>query len=169
MRYAPYFCEENVWHLAQERAGRDDVYAAFVTNRARQVAVWRQRAGDPVVWDYHVVLVEGGNVVDLDTKIEGGPSLPLARWLDGSFRAAPEPLAPRFRVVPAEKFLETFASDRSHMHDRGGRALHPFPEWPAIRCALGTHTLPRFLDLDDDIAGEWLDLDALRRRFVVTP
>jgi protein N-terminal glutamine amidohydrolase len=165
MRYAAYFCEENVWHLAQERAGRADVHAVFVTNRTQQVALWRQRAGDPVIWDYHVVLLDGGDVVDLDTTIEGGPTLPVPVWLKGTFRSAPEALAPRFRVVAAEDLLRTFASDRSHMREPDGTARKPFPEWPAIRCPLGAHTLPRFLDLDDAIAGEWLGLSALRERF----
>ena len=165
MRYAAYFCEENVWHLAQERAGRPDVHAVFVTNRTQQVALWQQRAGDPVIWDYHVVLFDGRNVVDLDTTIEGGPTLPVSVWLKGTFLPAPESLAPRFRVVGAEEFLRTFASDRSHMRGPDGTPRQPFPEWPPIRCPLGAHTLPRFLDMDDDIAGEWLDLSELRDRF----
>jgi protein N-terminal glutamine amidohydrolase len=167
VRYTSHFCEENVWHLARERAdqGRTGVYAVFITNRARRVMLWQQRAGDPVAWDYHVVLFDGGDAVDLDTLVEGGPSLPIGVWLDGSFRPVPEPLAPRFRVVDAADLLRTFASDRSHMRGRRGEPLQPFPEWPPIRCSLGDHTLPRFLDLDDGIAGTWLDLDALRVRF----
>lgn len=165
--YTPYFCEENVWHLARDRAteSRRDLYAVFITNRLQRVVISQQRAGDPVQWDYHVVLFDGGDVVDLDTTIEEGPSLPIAVWLQASFRRVSEPLAPRFRVVDAAELSKTFASDRSHMRGPRGEPLHPFPEWPAIRCALGDHTLPRYLDLDDDIAGEWLDLDALRKRF----
>lgn len=167
VRYTPYFCEENVWHLARESAahGRRDLYAVFITNRLQHVVLWQQRAGDPVQWDYHVVLFDGGDVVDLDTVIEGGPSLPIGVWLKASFRHVSEPLAPRFRVVDAAELLRTFASDRSHMRGPDGEPRQPFPEWPPIRCSLGDHTLPRYLDLDDDIAGEWLDLDALRQRF----
>ena len=166
-RYTPYFCEENIWQLARERAdeGRRDVYAVFITNRARSVPIWQQRAGNPVAWDYHVVLLDGGDVVDLDTVIEGGPSLSIEVWLKGSFRRVEESLAPRFRVVDAAELLRTFASDRSHMRGPDGEPREPFPEWPAIRCSLGDHTLSRYLDLDDDIAGEWLNLDALSKRF----
>lgn len=167
MRYTPYFCEENVWHLVRERAaqGRLGLYAVFITNRGKHVLLRRQRAGDPVAWDYHVVLFEGGEVVDLDTVIEGGPSLPVGDWLDGTFPAVAEPFAPRFRVVPAAELAATFASDRSHMRGPRGEPLQPFPAWPAIRCPLGEHTLPRYLDLDDGIAGEWLGIEALRDRF----
>lgn len=165
MRYAAYFCEENVWHLAQTRAGRPDIHAVFVTNRTRQVALWQQRAGDPVIWDYHVVLLDDRDVVDLDTTIEGGPTLPAAVWLQSTFRRADETLAPRFRVVDAGELLRTFASDRSHMRGPDGTPRQPFPEWPPIRCPAGAHTLPRFLDMDDAIAGEWFDLSGLRHRF----
>ena len=161
VRYAAFFCEENVWHLAHERAGGADVSAVFITNRARQVALRQQRAGDPVIWDYHVVLFDGGNVVDLDTTIEGGPTLPISAWLQGTFGPVPASLAPRFRVVAAEDLLRTFSSDRSHMREPDGTPREPFPEWPPIQSPLGPHTLPRFLDLDDDIAGEWLATKAL--------
>jgi len=166
-RYTPYFCEENVWRLARAREakGRPGVFAVFITNRAHRVALWQQRAGDPVAWDYHVVLIDGATVVDLDTTLEGAPSLPVETWLGGTFRPVAAALAPRFRVVDSAALLRTFSSDRSHMRGPGGVPLQPFPEWPAIRCPLGDHTLPRYLDLDDDIAGEWLDLDALRKRF----
>jgi hypothetical protein len=164
VRYTPYFCEENVWHLARDRADRPGVSAVFITNRAKQVALWRQRAGDPVIWDYHVVLFDRADVIDLDSTIENGPTLPLSSWLDGTFLPVPALLAPRFRVVPVSELLRTFSSDRSHMREADGTPRQPFPEWPAIGCALGPHTLPRFLDLDDDIAGEWLDLAALRTR-----
>lgn len=166
MRYTPFFCEENVWHLARDRAdsGRAGVFAVFITNRLQRVPLWQQRAGDPVAWDYHVVLLDGPDVVDLDTAIDGGPTLPAAAWLAATFRPVPEALAPRFRVVAAADLVRTFASDRSHMRGPDGTPREPFPPWPAIQCALGAHTLPRFLDLDDDIAGTWLDLAAFRRR-----
>ena len=171
MRYAPYFCEENVWHLARERdaEGRPDVHAVFITNRRRHLRMWQQRAGDPVGWDYHAVLLDGGQIVDLDTVIEGGPSLPVRVWLDGSFRPVPDAIAPQFRVVEAVELFRTFASNRSHMRDATGAPLQPFPEWPPIRCSLGDHTLARYLDLDDDIAGTWLDLGAFRKRFLGDP
>lgn len=167
MRYTPYFCEENVWHLARERAeqGRS-VYAVFITNRHQRVLLWQQRAGNPVGWDYHVVLFDGGDVVDLDTAIEAGPALPIRAWLEGTFPRISEPFAPQFRIVNAAELSQTFASDRSHMRGPRGEPLQPFPDWPPIRCSLGDHTLPRYLDLDDEIAGEWLDLDSLHARFV---
>jgi hypothetical protein len=166
LRYTPYFCEENVYQLALDAVGS---HAVFVTNAAKQVAMWQQRAGDPVVWDYHVVLVADGGVTDLDTTIPGGPRVSLARWIAGTFpvdERVPDPLRPRFRVVPRDELVRTFSSDRSHMRDpESGGPLQPFPPWPAIDCPLGGNTLPRYLDLADPIAGDVVDLAGLRARF----
>ena len=58
--YQKCFCEENVWHLVQhERLRNRRVNVAIVSNAAKKVAVWRQKASKRsdqlVVWDYHVI------------------------------------------------------------------------------------------------------------------
>jgi protein N-terminal glutamine amidohydrolase len=105
------------------------------------------------------------------------------------------PFAAQFRVVEAEELLALFRSDRSHMRDPSGAWRAPPPPWsppgiverhdpagaPRSACAgskdaagpkgstgpkdAAGSNLMRFLDLDDDIAGEVLSLDALRARF----
>jgi protein N-terminal glutamine amidohydrolase len=143
--------------------------AVFITNEERTVPTFAQRAGDPVVWDYHVVVfahaAHGWRALDLDTTL--GFDLPVETWLTGSFGPVPqrENLQPRFRVVDAEELAATFASDRSHMRSEDGAPTRPFPPWPPISCALGPMTLPRYLDLTDTIAGVWLTLDEVRRRY----
>lgn len=156
-RYQPFFCEENVWHLAQVSAAELPVprAAVFVTNEQQSVAMWGQRATtrDPVVWDYHVVLLlpEHRVVVDLDDRDRVGR--PVAEWLAHAFRAADPSFLPRFRVVDAAEFVATLSTDRSHMRDSAGRALQPFPPWPApFDAARGTN-LRRFLDLRDPFVG----------------
>lgn len=170
-----------MWHLAFDPSVLlDDVplselarEAVFITNEARVVPTWRQRAGDPVWWDYHVILCahapSGWRALDLDSTL--GWAIPAADWIEGSFQRAPAPpeLAPRFRVVGSASLAATFSSDRSHMRDAAGNATRPFPDWPPIQCALGPMTLPRFLDLQDPIAGEWLDLAGLRSRYASRP
>jgi hypothetical protein len=163
--YQPFFCEENVWRLLHDGALPEPGAAWFVTNRARRVAMWGQRAArqDPILWDYHVVawLPQRGVVVDLDDRAQ--VVRPLAAWLAHAFRGSDPQLQPAFRVVPRDELLATFSSDRRHMRDDRGRELQPFPDWPApFREALG-HTLPRFLDLDDAIAGVVTDLAGARR------
>lgn len=172
-RYAPYYCEENVYWLAQDTrfAGmRREV--VFVSNEARTVAIFSQRAapseGEPVVWDYHVVLAvyapSGVEVWDLDCT--GGAPLPAREWLElgfGPARALPRRFRPRFRVIDADEFVSTFSSDRGHMRAPDGRWLQPPPGWPAI--VRGPPNLMRFVDVRDPIAGELLDLRALRERW----
>jgi protein N-terminal glutamine amidohydrolase len=162
--HQPCFCEENVWLLLDSGALPEPAAAVFVTNHARQVAMWGQRAArrEPIVWDYHVValLPKARIVLDLDDRERF--AWPLADWLAHAFRTATPPAQqPCFRVVPQAAFLATFSSDRRHMRDATGRELQPFPPWPApFRRELG-HTLPRFLDLADDVAGVVTDADGL--------
>jgi len=164
--WQPFFCDANVWRLLTDGGLPEPGAAVFLTNRERRVAMWGQRAAavDPIVWDYHVVglLPRARLVLDLDDRTAF--ARPLAAWLAHAFRpAAPPSPAPRFRVVPLAQLLATFSSDRSHMRDAAGVALQPFPPWPApFRAELG-HTLPRFLDPDDRIAGVVTDRDGLLR------
>lgn len=169
-RYAPYYCEENVWWLArQERGGEQRAEVAIITNTARSVLFAAQRAstdGLPITWDYHVVLTSfasaGAAVWDLDCTL--GMPLPARTWIDASFPAStPARLAPRFRVVPAERYVAELASDRHHMRRPDGSWLAPPPPWDPIGGGRGD--LARWLDLDDPSYGASIDLRALRERW----
>jgi hypothetical protein len=162
-RYQALYCEENIWWLAAEdRFAAQERWVTFISNRNKQVALRHQRAaGDEpvIVWDYHVVLLvrdEQMQVWDLDTTLP----LPcaLARYLAETFPPVGDGFAPRFRLVPPRVFRETFASDRRHMVAPDGSWQHQPPPWPAIGEG---HNLMRFVDVDDDIAGEVLTLDGL--------
>ena len=157
--YAPFFCEENVWHLARhpDFSSRPRL-VVFVSNERRQCPLWGQRAAEkdgPVVWDYHVILVvktlaagdasrqSEAEVVDLDCV--AGPRLRLDRWLEVSFpRALPRPLQPRFRLVDGDHFVDHFVSDRRHMRTPDGWNATP-PPWPPI--GSGGSNLFEFLDV----------------------
>lgn len=145
--YQPFYCEENVWWLAQ----RSDLFVgpcevAFVLGPDRpdaRVACWYQRAadeGEAVLWDYHVVLAErrpGGAGVastvivwDLDTRLPW--PCPAALWVAATFQDAaqvPARYHPRFRVVASHLFVREFATDRSHMRDASGLWRRPPPPW----------------------------------------
>ena len=63
--YTKCYCEENVWKLC-ERLGQESfdsaAYAVFISNEGQTVPLWCQSASkdpenQPVVWDYHVILV----------------------------------------------------------------------------------------------------------------
>jgi hypothetical protein len=169
-KYAPYWCEENVWWLAQEPrfAGRRGT-VVFVSNETRSVAMYGQRAarrpGEPVGWDYHVVLaVDDREVWDLDCA-EGAPLAP-AEWLRISFGPGdrlPARFRPRFRLVDAAEYVRTFSSDRSHMRLANGRWRKPPPEWPAIE--RGPSNLEPLVDMSPRFAGDLVDLEVLRVRW----
>jgi protein N-terminal glutamine amidohydrolase len=166
-RYQPFYCEENVWWLLHDLAA--EAQAVFITNAGSSVALWEQRAappGEPVIWDYHAIAIADGQAWDLDSRL--GLPVPLGRYLVESFHFLPPAaaaFAPRFRLVPAALFHARFASDRSHMRV-GGRWLKPPPPWPPPQpVGIEPTNLKRFLDLDDPIAGEVVDLQGLRHRF----
>ena len=115
--YQPCYCEENIWQLARARQGAAGVVhqsVVLVTNPTRTVACWHQRASRapdaPVVWDYHVVLVErdengATSIHDLDSTV--GTPLPAATWLGTTFPYGADvrkELRPGFRIVAAGVF-----------------------------------------------------------------
>jgi hypothetical protein len=165
--YQPYYCEENVFHLAREPvvAGRRRE-VVFISNEGRSCAVWHQRAaarpGWPILWDYHVVLLCAApwEVWDLDTTL--GMPVPAADYLRRSFRAGiPAELMPRFRVVAADAFGRTFSSDRSHMRTPSGRYKKKPPPWPAIAPPGAAPNLLSFVDMGAPFLGEVLDLPGM--------
>ncbi|MFT3771174.1 MAG: hypothetical protein QM820_37645 [Minicystis sp.] len=168
-RYQPFYCEENVYHLSAEpivAARPRDV--VFISNPTRSTAMWNQRAAgrpnQPMVWDYHVVLLvaDPWEFWDLDTFL--GCPVPAADYLAGSFAArVPIRFRPLFRLVDAALFAGTFASDRTHMVRRG-RYERPPPSWPCIGVPDREPNLMRFADMTDPFLGEILDLAALQAR-----
>jgi hypothetical protein len=168
-RYHPYYCEENVWWLCQRSElgdGARDV--VFITNPNKQCLFREQRAtpaGANTLWDYHVIVVAGGEVWDLDTRI--GLHVPVDSYLDATFPDLPpgmQELAPMFRVIDSGEFVKVFCTDRSHMRDAKGGWLQPPPPWDAP-CNAAHANQMRFVDLGDDIAGEVLDLPSFRARY----
>lgn len=154
--YTPCYCEENVWNLlsGQDESELPSWNAVFVSNARRTVALWAQRAGDEagggvIVWDYHVFAVRDAGdgaveVHDLDTTVEPFPA-PARLYAARALLPAPPRFERRYRVVPGEEFLRTFASDRSHMRTGDGWSAPP-PPYPPIRTADESNNLGRFID-----------------------
>lgn len=140
--YAPFYCEENIWHLCGERRFSDRrAVVVVVSNQSRTCALWAQRAApralEPVIWDYHVILgvrePSGWVVWDPDTTLEAPTD--LGAYLGATFLPLPSSLsalAPRFRLIAAARYRADFSSDRAHMRSSDGRWSAPPPAWPPI-------------------------------------
>ncbi len=166
---APYWCEENVWHLLDDpRLGSEHRAAWILTNARRQVKLWGQRAARPagaaVVWDYHVLAASRADdswwIWDLDTTFEF--PMRAGEYIAATFAGVETELRPRVRVVDGGSYRAGFSSDRSHMRDAAGRYQQRPPSWPPIGEG---NALRRLLDPDDTLFGPWLDFDEVARRY----
>lgn len=163
-RYTPCFCEENIWHLANDLvvAGEriDDLNILFFSNPARQVIIYQQKMappGDAIIWDYHVVLENCGGeekrVYDFDSRLD----FPHAKadYFEQSF-PVPEMLQPAqqmlIRRVSADAYLRHFESDRSHM--LGVISRDRFPAYPCIKSSRKAQPilLSEYLDMTRTLA-----------------
>lgn len=164
--YQAFFCEENIWRLCRHpQLTGFDKRVVFVSNPARRCPVWLMRAreqDEPVIWDYHVFLLvrqPDWRVWDLDSLL--GLAVPVLDYLSQSFRLLPGALAPWFRVVGSELFLDAFRSDRQHMR-RGEHWLAEPPSWPAPSPE-GEHNLEQWIEMEQPFFGEVYDLVGLAR------
>lgn len=142
-RYAAYFCEENIWHLADDLAKRNSLsansFVLFLFNEYDYyIAVKNQRAfetGTIGCWDYHVVLLDAdnGRVFDLDTRLDCPAS--IEEYFAATFPDQSRLLfeyKTTVRSVPIAEYINRFSSDREHMIDDEGLPLKEFPNWSAI-------------------------------------
>jgi hypothetical protein len=175
-RYQAFYCEENIWHLAQEPAFAGLPRRVLViSSPSRACPLWSQRAapqeGGPVVWDYHVILLvgraEGWRVYDLDTVL--GLDLSVEAYLGATFAPVGR-LPPRysalFRVMEADDYRDTLSTDRSHMRDGQGGWLQPPPPWEPPWSPERGHNLMRLVDMEDGVCGQVMDLAQLQGAFM---
>lgn len=165
--YTSCYCEENVYNLCKKLSESSTstsppaAFAVFISNASKTVAVWNQRASrrpeEPVVWDYHVILVvcaaSGAVVYDLDS------TLPFPTALDEYVHAAFQQqhciaaqYKAAFRAVPFQDYLAWFSSDRRHMRGEHGGWSMPPPVYPCMcgdraSAAGQPHTLAAFWDV----------------------
>ena len=164
--YQAFYCEENIWRLCLRAEFRGECrHAVFLASPRGYFPMARQtlaETGELVWWDYHVVHLELGAspvIRDFDSRLDFPAD--AVTYLDASFGALPEGVAPRFRPVAADFYARDFSSDRSHMRSPDGDWLEPPPTWP--RPGLGAGNLAAYLDLDSSEKGPWLTLAAFGR------
>lgn len=172
--YAPFYCEENIWHLCQETDFLPyDRSVVFVSNERKTCALWHQRArgaeNEPVLWDYHVIMLyrkSGWKVYDLDTLLP--TPTPIVEYLRATFgeMAVPDEFRPLFRVIDADEFVRVFSSDRSHMLNADGTWQVPPPPWPAIE-RNDRSNLMELIDMKNESVGQIMDLFQLEIAFTL--
>lgn len=165
-RYHPFYCEENVWWLARDGVlGPGERWAVFVSNPTRSCALWAQKLAsepsEPVLWDYHVVLLnrDGSKVQVWDRDSRLPCPAPARDWYAATFPVPVKPeFKPWFRVVGARELSAHFASDRRHMLEEEGGWRAPPPPWPPIVSPTGAvHTLDAFVDVVGPGPGQVFD------------
>ncbi|KAM9838622.1 protein N-terminal glutamine amidohydrolase [Aulostomus maculatus] len=179
--YTSCYCEENVWKLcdfvrSEGTVPLTQVFAVFISNENRMVPLWKQKSGrgdQPVVWDYHVVLLQlvaqsDALVYDLDSVLPFPCSLKLyaaaAMRSDHGIKPA---YHRKFRVVPADVYLRNFASNRSHMKNADGSWKMPPPPYPPIHTAEAQMNLDDFISMEPGVGwGTVLSLDDLLQCYV---
>ncbi|EPQ58414.1 hypothetical protein GLOTRDRAFT_114844 [Gloeophyllum trabeum ATCC 11539] len=163
--YTRCYCEENIYLLAANFEGRNDVkdrwetFVIFISNPRKTVALWNQTAREGiVVWDYHVILVLRPRPAKIDRMDRSHDEEDAASWVYDFDTQLPRPCTAKdyiagtfpsgdelpteyqslFRVIPAQTYLDNFASDRSHMNARRPLAealpqyVSPPPEYAPI-------------------------------------
>lgn len=104
-----------------------------------------------MIWDYHVILIRdmrpGPLVYDQDSVLSF-PCPFSEYWEDGirSDASMRPDFVRNFRLVAAADFLQSFASDRSHMRNPvDGSWLKPPPQYPCIQTPNSSNNLPSFI------------------------
>ncbi|XP_071093543.1 protein N-terminal glutamine amidohydrolase-like [Haliotis cracherodii] len=160
--YTRCYCEENIWKLcASVRDNHPDelskCFAVFISNKNKQIPLWMQASSKRddrlVIWDYHVIFLHKGDdstlVYDLDTELPF-PCDFVEYAMKGlrDDRRMKEDFRRSFRVTHANEFLQTFASDRSHMLSEEGEWLMPPPVYPCIATTASKNNIQFFISMD---------------------
>jgi hypothetical protein len=161
-RYTPFYCEENIWHLAQEKYFRGPgAFVVIISGEGGHRRLWFQSLAEgresPVFWDYHVLLLvfdNGWHVWDLDTTL--GLPVTAETYFQKTFLNSGidlENCDVILRLIASASYVRSFSSDRSHMISPTGEWLAPPPAWPAITKGDKSNLLD-WLDIGRDDPGQ---------------
>nr|CAG4642752.1 EOG090X0C0Q [Evadne anonyx] len=159
------YCEENVWHLCHNvkenhPSKLQGCYAVFISNGGQTIPLWYQKsAGEAgfVIWDYHVIFLHKNayecQVYDLDSTL----SFPcqFEDYLEQAIKCdemLPTQFHRLFRIIPAEDFLNDFASDRKHMQKADGSWMKPPPPYPPIKSKTCSNNLNFYINMSCNIS-----------------
>jgi len=140
-KYTANYCEENIWHLCQHPSlSGYSKQVLIISNSLKNCPFYAQKSAQgysPVWWDYHVILLasKGGAhwLYDFDSTLPLPSS--LNDYLNHTFPNSENWLQkdlPFFKAIPAEDYVSSFSSDRSHMIDIAGNWIFTPPIWSPI-------------------------------------
>ncbi|XP_073446391.1 protein N-terminal glutamine amidohydrolase isoform X1 [Dendrobates tinctorius] len=147
----------------------------LLLHRLLLIPIWKQKCGrgeDPVIWDYHVILLYDGSdgrrvIYDLDTVLPF--PCPCDTYIKEALHSDDiihKDFRRKLRVIPADEYLKTFASDRSHMKDANNEWRKPPPPYPCIKTSESSMNLDDFISMDPRVGyGTVYTLDAFTQRF----
>jgi len=173
IKYTPFYCEENIWHLGQDERFRErQPIVAMISGHGRYRKLWFQRQsndpGIPVLWDYHVVLLSfdgGWWVWDPDSTL--GFPVPAATYFGKTFLHSgvdAERVDVVLRLIDAQEYVRDFSSDRSHMRTPGGGWVAESPLWPPILHEKRSNLL-QWLDVSRPTPGKLMTLSEFMQSF----
>ena len=124
-----------------------------------------------VVWDYHVILIHSKSekqsyVYDFDS-IYSFP-VKFEEYCLNSFKEEPYKIQfhYQFRVIKAQEFLQTFASDRSRMKYKDGTFMKPPPNYDCIQTLNEIDNLNMFISMDQSFPiGQIMNFKQLLQQF----
>ncbi|CAF1195741.1 unnamed protein product [Adineta steineri] len=161
--YTSCYCEENIWKLCESWKQNDpnhldNLYAIFISNERRQIPIWKQKSGYndyPVTWVLYFLQYQIDQSVSPTIIYDFDSTLPFpvsARdYLQSAIRDEinlSRKFHRMFRVIPAQEYLNTFASDRSHMLSADKITYNkPPPSYPAIFNEKSTNNINDFIDM----------------------
>lgn len=158
--YTAYFCEENIWLLGEKlvEAGisEKELFVWILSNSRRQIPLYSQTLQDgpfPVLWDYHVILFWDSKnskfIFDFDSTLIFPTELTI--YFSKTISKASQLIEDYqifIREIPLSVYHKYFHSDRSHMLDKMGKPLVPFPSYaPILSNEKGFLSLDMYLDM----------------------
>ncbi|KAG2403397.1 Protein N-terminal glutamine amidohydrolase [Vigna angularis] len=162
-QHTPFYCEENVYLLCKKlcsdgiaKADGSDLFVVFISNEKKQACFISSSCWCWIICHAFVVIalqIKQGNIPplvwDLDSTLPFPSPLPL--YFDVSIqtlRISSSITQILFRVVHAPLFLRSFASDRRHMKDSGGKWIEEPPSHEPIVAEDGTlHNLNEYINI----------------------
>ncbi|KAK9768470.1 Protein N-terminal glutamine amidohydrolase [Basidiobolus ranarum] len=107
-----------------------------------------------IIKDYHVILIWKGtpsSVYDFDTILPFPCSFKdYCEYTIPSTISLPQIFQRKYRVIPADVYLTTFASDRSHMRTESGW-IKPPPTYEPISTQESSMNLSIFMNMSENI------------------